>query len=103
MNTKSMCVQQTFLIEYNQKQSTHKFCQKKFLPSFTHPFLFLSSIILIINILQQERNWEDGIEGALLDAGLEVDRGKIEPALLIRKLNDRVKKKKEKVADLKAR
>ena len=55
------------------------------------------------NILQQERNWEDGIEGALLDAGLEVDRGKREPALLIRKLNERVKKKKEKVADLKAR
>ena len=57
----------------------------------------------MIGILQQERNWEESIEEALHDAGMEADRGKREPALLIRKMNERIKKKKEKITSLKAR
>jgi len=53
--------------------------------------------------LQQEKSWEESIEEALRDAGMEADRGKREPALLIRKMNERIKKKKEKIASIKAR
>ncbi|XP_065060933.1 forkhead-associated domain-containing protein 1-like [Rhopilema esculentum] len=58
---------------------------------------------VIIGILEQERNWEQSIEDALLDAGMEVDRGKKEPPHLIRKMKERIMKKKEKIVNLKAR
>ena len=51
----------------------------------------------------QERNWEQSIEDALLDAGMEVDRGKKEPPHLIRKMKERIMKKKEKIVNLKSR
>lgn len=58
---------------------------------------------ILTNVLQQERSWEETIEEALMDAGMQADRGKREPALLIRKMNERIKKKKEKITNIKAR
>ena len=56
-----------------------------------------------MSILQQERSWEQAIEEALQDAGMEIDRGKKDPAHLIRKMNEKIKKKKEKISGLKMR
>ncbi len=51
----------------------------------------------------QEKAWEQEIEEALEDGGMEADKGKKEPAHLIRKIFEKMKKKKEKISNMKLR
>ena len=57
---------------------------------------------VLCNILMQEKAWEQQIEEALVDAGMETE-GKKEPAQLIRKMSEKIKKKKDKIANSKIR
>eukprot|EP00794_Sanderia_malayensis_P015120 gene15120-16676_t len=58
---------------------------------------------VLCNIMLQEKAWQQEIEHALEDGGMSPDKGKKEPAQLIKKIFEKIKKKKEKINNLKLR